>query len=320
MEIISQGKLWQAIVQAYERATREGVASAVETKEDIVDIGGGARVILRHAPALAKKPKGNNEEEGKLAPSRQDPFQDPDPRLLVGAVGPKHMLVLNKFNVVDHHVLIVTRGFEHQEDPLSKDDIEATLAVIDSMPHGGLAFYNCGSESGASQPHKHMQAVPLPLSQDTTNQHLPLEPLLSSGEEGVGEARNCPYVSFVAAVGQGESADSIHSKYERMLALSEQRVGRLTSYNFILTRHVALLVPRSKETSGSISANGMGELTGRLGFFCVSIAHGNGDGDDALLAGYAGSLLVKTENEKEEAKRKGPLNILAELSFSWDSH
>ena len=32
------------------------------------------------------------------------------------------------------------------------------------MPSGGLAFYNCGEHSGHSQPHKHMQLLPLPLS------------------------------------------------------------------------------------------------------------------------------------------------------------
>ena len=32
-----------------------------------------------------------------------------------------------------------------------------------AMPRGGLAYFNCGAHSGASQPHKHTQVVPLPL-------------------------------------------------------------------------------------------------------------------------------------------------------------
>lgn len=31
------------------------------------------------------------------------------------------------------------------------------------MPRGGVAFYNCGEFSGRSQPHKHLQVVPLPF-------------------------------------------------------------------------------------------------------------------------------------------------------------
>jgi len=33
-----------------------------------------------------------------------------------------------------------------------------------AMPGGGLAYFNCGAHSGASQPHKHTQVVPLPLA------------------------------------------------------------------------------------------------------------------------------------------------------------
>ena len=29
---------------------------------------------------------------------------------------------------------------------------------------GGVCYFNCGPDSGASQPHKHLQIVPLPLS------------------------------------------------------------------------------------------------------------------------------------------------------------
>jgi hypothetical protein len=29
--------------------------------------------------------------------------------------------------------------------------------VLAAMPHGAVAFYNCGEHSGRSQPHKHLQ-------------------------------------------------------------------------------------------------------------------------------------------------------------------
>jgi hypothetical protein len=35
--------------------------------------------------------------------------------------------------------------------------------VLHAMPSGGMAFYNCGEHSGRSQPHKHLQVVPLPF-------------------------------------------------------------------------------------------------------------------------------------------------------------
>jgi ATP adenylyltransferase len=40
-----------------------------------------------------------------------------------------HTLLLNKFNVVPHHVLVVTRQFESQQDPLNARDLAATQQV-----------------------------------------------------------------------------------------------------------------------------------------------------------------------------------------------
>ena len=38
------------------------------------------------------------------------------------------------------------------------------LFPLQAMPEGGICYFNCGPHSGASQPHKHLQIVPLPLS------------------------------------------------------------------------------------------------------------------------------------------------------------
>jgi Ap4A phosphorylase N-terminal domain len=41
-----------------------------------------------------------------------------------------HTLLLNKYNLLEHHTLVVTRRFESQEDPLTAGDLEATCAVM----------------------------------------------------------------------------------------------------------------------------------------------------------------------------------------------
>lgn len=38
------------------------------------------------------------------------------------------------------------------------------LLPLQAMPEGGICYFNCGPDSGASQPHKHLQIVPLPLA------------------------------------------------------------------------------------------------------------------------------------------------------------
>jgi ATP adenylyltransferase len=55
------------------------------------------------------------------------------------------------------------------------------------MPHDALCFYNSGPASGASQPHKHVQIIPLPLIPDapaTGATDPPLLPLVMEATEG----------------------------------------------------------------------------------------------------------------------------------------
>jgi sulfate adenylyltransferase (ADP) / ATP adenylyltransferase len=48
----------------------------------------------------------------------------------VAHLSPTHVCLLNKFNVVAHHVLVVTREFEQQTSPLNAADFDATLQVL----------------------------------------------------------------------------------------------------------------------------------------------------------------------------------------------
>ena len=42
---------------------------------------------------------------------------------------PHHVLLLNKFNVVENHLLVVTREFEQQTDPINANDFAAVWEV-----------------------------------------------------------------------------------------------------------------------------------------------------------------------------------------------
>ena len=90
-----------------------------------------------------------------------NPFLPPDEDLVVTKPGPRHVAVLNKFNVLDHHLLIVTRDFEPQDGFVDRDDLAALGRCMREVD--GLGFYNGGEIAGASQPHKHLQLVPVPL-------------------------------------------------------------------------------------------------------------------------------------------------------------
>lgn len=141
---------------------------------------------LRYCPALAKKPSNYKPEPGPKRP-KPDPFENPSPELLLAHFppeNPSHALVLNKFPVIPHHFILATKEWRAQTDLLEKVDLEATYECLrtwgldnscsssnSSEKPRLYAFFNSGEDSGASQPHRHLQ-------------FLPVEAMRSPGAEG----------------------------------------------------------------------------------------------------------------------------------------
>jgi ATP adenylyltransferase len=189
----------------------------------------GVRWIIRMAPSLVKS------KTEQTTPAR-NPFLPPEPELFVADLSETHLCVLNKFNVVDHHLVIVTRAFEHQDTPLTERDFEATARCLDEL--GGLAFYNGGRLAGASQPHKHMQLVP---RVDDEVEGVPIEPLLGK-------------LPFRSA-----HADHQHDLHRTYRSLIESfGLAEPFPYNMLLTKRWMLIVPRSQEAVEGIQINSLG--------------------------------------------------------------
>eukprot|EP00775_Hariotina_reticulata_P007505 gene7505-7715_t len=262
--------LWQQVVAVYGKAQGIGAATKTETKVQECE-DNGIRFVLRVASALKSKPKGlsgskdqrtSGGGKGTASPAITSWIavvlpvklsllmvtaisRSPLPIALltlsnemvqedlwVTHLSDTHTLLLNKFNVVPHHVLVVTRQFESQQDPLNARDFAATQQVLAAMPSGGVAFYNCGEHSGRSQPHKHVQAgLPTPVSYNV---------VMSSSPAG----------SFL------------------------------------------LMAPRRQETCGKLAINSLG---------------------------FAGTILVKSEEDLQFAVQQRPLSILAEVGQPWAS-
>jgi len=115
---------------------------------------------LRFSPALANKPKSNKPSNSKPI----DPFENPAKGLFVTDLPPSHFLVLNKFPVIPNHFILATKAFKQQTDPLEQDDLEAAYACLKAYKDNGeelFGFFNSGEASGASQPHRHIQFLPV---------------------------------------------------------------------------------------------------------------------------------------------------------------
>jgi ATP adenylyltransferase len=289
--MLTDGTLWGKLVRASQRALGSGAQQPIPTDFRIVK-DKGIPFIVRIVERLARK-RTFPEEATVDAESAANPFLPYDPAMFVADISPTHVGLLNKYNVVDHHLLIVTRRFEPQESLLTVADFEALWKCMREFP--SLGFYNSGSRAGASQPHKHLQIVPLPLSDQSPC--LPIESILDRDRASV-EAGRVQALPFAHLFTEMETTDDwtpsqlaarTSDRYETMLktlglmSASGDREDTPLHYNLLVTRNWMMLVPRSRECFGSISLNALA---------------------------FAGTFLVRDEEKLRELEDAGPMAAL----------
>jgi ATP adenylyltransferase len=206
-------------------------------------------------------------------PRPGNPFADPEPALLVGDVGPRHRALLNKYHVVENHLLVITREFVDQEVPLDLADFEALVRCLPGDERA-IAFYNGGRNSGASQAHKHLQVVTLPLSPHLP---IPMAPRL------VSDPPMLPFPHAFARLDDVEPARLL-ACYRDLLAKAGVRPSQ--SYNMLLGPGWMLVVPRTRDRFEGVPIN--------------SIA-------------FAGGLFVRDDQELDAVRKIGPFSILAHV-------
>jgi len=278
------------------------VPIATET-ETLVD--GGVEFQVRVAANLQRKDAQTRVGAGAGAGSRKrtDPFLPYEEALYVADVGADHVGLLNKFNVIAHHLLVVTRAFEDQRDLITRADFAALWMCLRKVD--GLGFYNGGEEAGASQPHKHLQLVMLPLAD--SGPRIPMEPALDqalakgSATDGITASRALGFPHSLVrleggALDPGADLGGVaQGLYERYLALLAHaglgvraRQKRQTApYNLLVTRRWMLLVPRVVEHFEGVSINGLA---------------------------FAGSLFVRDRAQLRTLRRVGPMHALGAVT------
>ncbi|THF56579.1 ATP adenylyltransferase family protein [Pseudothauera rhizosphaerae] len=221
-----------------------------------------------------------------------NPFLPPEPALTVGPLGEAHLAVLNKFPVIDRHLLVITRAFEDQTAPLTAADFAALAFVMG--PHGGLGFYNGGAAAGASQRHKHLQWIPAAAGEASL---APQTARLTAqaGDTAVHTLAELPYRHAFVRLNTVEwdrpqaAGERLHAAFVRLCAALDVPAAAdpMPPYNLLLDRDWMLLVPRRREHWEDISVNALG---------------------------FAGSLFVRRPAQIELIRTAGPLRLLAEVA------
>jgi len=248
----------------------EPIATSCETVPEA-----GIRFQVRQATNLVRKQKVT-----KQRPPDFDPFLPYEPDLYVGDAGDAHVVLFNKFAVIDDHLLIVTVEFEHQDLPLTAQDFGALACC---WGPGDLAFYNCGKVSGASQRHKHLQLIPGLGPED---HRAPIEDAL---DLDAGRVRPFDFVHRVAPLPEPDADPQVTGRAMKAVYddLMKQTDAAPAAYNLLATQRWMMVVPRAHEHSGQTSINALG---------------------------FAGSLFVRDDHEAAEIRRRGPLAVLADVT------
>lgn len=289
------GTLWTRTVQQTKRALESGALKPITT-ESVFVRDRGIDFLVRTVSNLARKSEAGKEQRAQSYSKTKtaNPFLPYEGEMFVADLSATHLCLLNKFNVIDHHLLVVTRLFEEQQALLTLADLESLWICMAEFD--GLAFYNGGEEAGASQRHKHLQMVPLPLAD--RGPRLPIEPMLQTAEFG-GRLGVVPALPFLHAIARLEAAFINDPRYAAretycLYRLMLEKVGLNSSdeasnalqsgpYNLLLTREWMLLLPRRLEFFESISVNALG---------------------------FAGAMLVKGDEQMRAIRATGPMRVL----------
>lgn len=294
---LKPGALWDKVVERTQSALQCGALQSIPTDYEFVEQD-GIHFLVRILSNLAHKDAARQRQAQHprtTGSAEFNPFLPYEEDLFVADLSETHLCLLNKFNVVDHHLLIITRAFEDQETLLTWRDFEALGACLAEIE--GLAFYNAGKTAGASQRHKHLQLVPLPLVPE--GPHLPIEAAIASAQlsDSFGTVPGLPYRHAITWLEPNwftspSAAAVLHERYIRLLdsiglsgGSDNQPVG---AYNLLATRKWMLIIPRSQESFASISVNSLG---------------------------FAGSLFVRNAAQMKLLKDYGPMMILRQVAY-----
>jgi ATP adenylyltransferase len=295
---LEKGSLLQNIVKTAQHAREIGALLPIPTSNVYIQEN-GVKFSVRVLAGLKKKDRARKEQEAASEQGKdKNPFLPPEKDLVISDISDTHLAVLNKFNVVDKHLLIITKRFVQQDMLLTREDFDALWLCMDEFP--ALGFYNGGREAGASQQHRHLQMVPLPIAPE--GPAVPIAPLLAEAPRN----RPCsiPGFSFLHAFmsldrefgtsPQNAAVEtfSIYSSLLNSVGMTMPAANGLSRqsrpYCLLITREWMLLVPRSQEFFEDISINSLA---------------------------YAGSFFVRDEQQLARLKTAGPLNVLKSVSI-----
>lgn len=237
---------WQRAREVSEQARQQGALIPLDTR--ILAIPGLDPFVVRQL--LSSTPR-----HLRQGGPRPNPFLPWDRPLQVELLEPAHVLLLNKYPVQEAHLLVITRDWRPQGGWIEAGDWRAVAGV--SQDTGGLWFFNSGSRSGASQPHRHLQLLPRRQGEPTC----PLAPRFLAQLEGSEAPWDWAYCLSRRSDPHGGSdlADLYHA-HAGALGLGDPSSDSEPQhpYNLLFDDQWFLTVRRVREHGAGFSVNALG--------------------------------------------------------------
>lgn len=291
--------LWPLIQQTTRQALASGALQSIATQTHILE-DAEIPFVVRLVDSLARKEKYQQAQRDRPPTQPDNPFLPYDEALFIADLSPTHVCLLNKFNVVDHHLLVITREYVSQQTWLTLDDFVALARCLQEIE--GLAFFNSGPVAGASQHHKHLQLIPFQPGESATT--LPIAQVISQRPTAASPQTllSLPFQHRIQSLEHAWSQDCdrlgsyLLKTYRRLLGELGVNLAAPQPnhpYNLLVTHDWMMVIGRSQASYAEISVNSLG---------------------------YAGWLLVKTPAELEKLGRIGPLHLLAKVGLPLTKH
>lgn len=295
----------QLVEQTYKEALEAGeVVFKDSTNEYLED--NDTQFVVTYAPSLAKKPTQEKSAEQEHREEGFNPFLNPDPKMTVlkDYGNGQFNILLNKYPIVHNHILLTTKTVKSQNSPLSPEELIASLKILESLEKSStknekfFGFYNCGENSGASQPHKHIQFLKFPdnFSPFPNGLVSNVDPFIATSTKEPLQSKNVPFAHYVIPLEKDPKklydidylGLAFSSLLQRVLTVLRD-AEKPTAYNVVFTRKWLLIAPRSDAY-----------YKGKLGL---------------NSAGFIGLILAKNEELLKLIKEDGPNKILEQVGF-----
>lgn len=295
MTTLSHEQVLAHIPAKYRDAREAGSLLFYDSTVDIY-VEGGVNFEIRLCPALLKKPVASPShfDPDFVVVPQADPFAPPyvptlhvgDLKSLESSPNSAYVILLNKYSVVPHHFLMVTKEFKNQSTPLSPSDLVNMYLLLQAAKKNGqtlFGYYNCDRDGPPIEKVARVQGVEAP-----------------DRPFSIGALPYSHHIFRLPPNVQSQTPDQLEETLgQAFIALLDVVITTIRhqpsyptgppNYNVLMTLEHLYVIPRMREkyvlgeTREAMSVN---------------------------ACGFAGMLLVKSEKELEAVKSEGVLNIL----------